>query len=107
MFRGKLATRAGNYAAVRILTPIFTQQVAISQRQLERLYKTQVGMSPKHYARLMRIMAARLALKQKPAQSNTRLAIDLGFYDQAHFIREFTAVIGMTPYRYMQRSRLP
>jgi AraC-like DNA-binding protein len=85
--------------------PELAQNLAISQRQLERLYQVQVGMSPKHYAQLARVENARLNLKRMSEQSTTRLAVELGFYDQAHFIREFRAVVGMTPYRYMQRSR--
>lgn len=85
--------------------PALAQEFAISQRQLERLYQSQVGMSPKQYSQLLRIETARLALKQMNEQSTTRLAVDLGFYDQAHFIREFRAVIGMTPYAYLKRNR--
>jgi AraC-like DNA-binding protein len=65
----------------------------------------QVGMSPKQYARLLRVETARLALKRMRAPSTTYLAAELGFYDQAHFIREFSAVVGMTPYAYLKRSR--
>lgn len=85
--------------------PDLAQQLAISQRQLERLFHSQVGMSPRQYAQLCRIETARLALKQMTSQSNTSLAADLGFYDQSHFIREFRSVVGMTPHGYMKRSR--
>ncbi len=81
------------------------RKLAISQRQLERLYQSQVGMSPKQYSRLLRVETARLTLKQKMGQSTTGLAAELGFYDQAHFIREFSTVIGMTPYAYLKRNR--
>ncbi len=84
--------------------PELARELAISQRQLERLYQSQVGMSPKQYARLLRIDAARLALKHLNEHTTTRLAAELGFYDQSHFIREFSAVIGMTPYTYMRRK---
>jgi AraC-like DNA-binding protein len=80
------------------------QELAISQRQLERLYQVQVGMSPKQYAQLLRVEQARLGLKQLNGQTTTRLGADLGYYDQSHFIREFRAVIGMTPYAYLKRS---
>lgn len=83
--------------------PALAQEVALSQRQLERLYQIQVGVSPKQYARLLRVEQARLALKQMHEQTTTTVAADLGFYDQAHFIREFKAVIGLTPYAYMKR----
>jgi AraC-like DNA-binding protein len=95
-----LRQRAGTLAI-----PDLARSLAISQRQLERLYQSQVGMSPKQYSQLLRIEAARLALKQINHQTTTNLAANLGFYDQAHFIREFQAVIGMTPYAYMNRSR--
>ncbi len=86
--------------------PIATlaQQLAVSQRQLERLYQSQVGMSPKQYACLLRVDRARLALKQLDGQTTTRIGTDLGYFDQSHFIREFNAVVGMTPYAYMKRS---
>ena len=74
--------------------------LGISQRQLEHLFRYQVGITPVQYVRLRRVEAARLALRQRK-QSNTRLAVALGYYDQAHFIRDFRAVIGMTPYAYM------
>jgi AraC-like DNA-binding protein len=81
------------------------QECAISQRQLERLYQCQVGMSPKQYTQLLRVDRARLALKRMRQSSTTALSMELGFYDQPHFIREFSAVVGMTPYAYMKRNR--
>jgi AraC-like DNA-binding protein len=83
--------------------PALADDLAISQRQLEHLFRSQVGMTPMHYLRLQRVEIARLALKQKK-QSAARLAADLGYFDQAHFIREFRSVIGLTPYAYMMRK---
>lgn len=83
--------------------PELARTFAISQRQLERLYQTQVGMSPRQYAQLVRVEAARLSLKQLHTDSAAALAADLGYYDQSHFIREFCAVVGMTPHAYRQR----
>lgn len=85
--------------------PQLARQLGISQRQLERLYQCQVGMSPKQYAQLVRVETARLALRQMPPHTTTALAHNLGFYDQSHFIREFRAIIGMTPYHYMKSRR--
>lgn len=84
--------------------PALARDLAVSQRHLERLYRSQVGMSPKQYAQLLRVETARLALKQMDGQTTTRLAAELGFYDQSHFIREFSAVVGMTPYAYQKRK---
>ncbi|MCB9133829.1 MAG: helix-turn-helix domain-containing protein [Anaerolineales bacterium] len=86
--------------------PELAQELAISQRQLERLYQHQVGMSPKQYAQLQRVENARVALKKMRGQTTTRLGLELGFYDQAHFIREFSDVVGITPYAYLKRGRI-
>jgi AraC-like DNA-binding protein len=84
--------------------PALARELAISQRQLERLYQTQVGMSPKQYGRLVRVEKARLALKGLNGQTATRLGADLGYYDQSHFIRDFRAVTGMSPSAYRRRK---
>lgn len=78
--------------------------LAIGHRQLERLYYTQVGVSPKQYARVLRVNAARAALKQVGQTSLTDLGLTLGFYDQSHFIREFKGIVGMTPSAYRAHS---
>lgn len=76
----------------------------ISQRQLERLFQTQVGMSAKTYARLVRVQTARARLRQ--AQPTAHLSQDLGFYDQSHFVRDFQAIMGLTPQQYRQNRAL-
>jgi AraC-like DNA-binding protein len=72
----------------------------ISQRQLERHFQAQVGLSAKTYARLVRVQTARIRLRQ--AQPTAHLSQDLGFYDQSHFIRDFQAIMGLTPQQYRQ-----
>jgi AraC-like DNA-binding protein len=81
----------------------FAEKLSLSQRQLERLYQREVGMSPKQYLKLLRIENARSSLRHMREETTARLAVELGFYDQAHFIREFRDVVGMTPYAYMKR----
>lgn len=76
--------------------------VCISQRQLERLFQTQVGMSAKTYARLVRVEQARAMLKQVLSTA-VHLSQDLGYYDQSHFIHDFQAIMGQTPQQYRQR----
>ena len=91
----------------RFSIPKLAQEFSISQRQMERIYQTQVGMSPKQYSRLLRVESARHALKQMDGTSSAELAAELGFYDQSHFIREFSTVIGISPHAYIKRTREP
>ena len=79
------------------------QRVNLSERQLERLFGKEVGLSPKQYARLIRLQRARHSLKQSTALSLTDISHTLGYYDQAHFNREFKALIGITPGDYLCR----
>lgn len=95
-------------AAGRLSIANLAGRYAISQRHLERRFHEQVGISPKAYARLLRVETARLNLKRLATEPDTNLAhlaVELGFYDQPHFIREFRAVVGMTPARYMKRDK--
>ncbi len=90
-----IASRKGVLSIASLAREMF-----ISQRQLERLFKKQVGISPKTYARLQQVRQARKVLK-----ANTGLLADVGyqtgFYDQSHFIREFKKVVGITPTQYV------
>lgn len=75
-------------------------KLGYSQRRIERLFNTQVGMTPKEYARTLRIAQARLYIKHPKPKSFADISYDLGFYDQAHFINQFKKVVGITPQGY-------
>lgn len=92
-----------NRANGQLVIPQLAEVVALGQRQLERLYQEQVGLSPKKMAQLRRVRQARAALKQG-GHSLTDIAYQCGFYDQAHFIREFKASTGLTPTAYLIRQ---
>jgi len=81
------------------------EDIGRSCRQVERLFKGYVGMTPKQYARIVRIKSARYRLKNRSDQSCTEIGVLSGFYDQAHFIREFQSVIGLSPMKYLNFRR--
>ncbi|WP_102795170.1 helix-turn-helix domain-containing protein [Bowmanella denitrificans] len=82
-----------------------TQDMNISQRQLERQFGRWLGLSPKQYSKLQRIQLARQLIKAAGPASLTELALQAGYYDQAHFIHEFKQVVGLTPGQYLKRKR--
>jgi AraC-like DNA-binding protein len=73
--------------------------VNVSGRQLERLFMAGVGMGPKRLARISRLQHL-LALAgptgPKPG-SWARVALECGYYDQAHLMRDFRELTGQTP----------
>ena len=80
--------------------------VGVSTKRLIALFRTEVGLSPKAYARIRRFQAAlRLLSAGRPG---ARVAADVGYFDQAHFVREFRSFTGITPTQYAeQRILLP
>lgn len=84
---------AGRVAAV-------ARELGLSPRQLERLFLDRVGVSPKRYARLRRFEGA-VQLARSNGTSG-RVALAAGYADQAHFIRDFRALVGTTPRRFIQ-----
>lgn len=79
--------------------------VALSVRQLERLFQVQVGMTPKLLARITRFEAAQRQIFGASGLSFTRLAHDLGYADQAHFSREFRAFARLSPGGFAAETR--
>ena len=72
------------------------QECGISIRTLQRKFRESVGVSPKHFARIMRFQQSLFYL-QKGSESITTISYNLGFFDQAHFIHEFKTFSGLTP----------
>ena len=79
--------------------------VQLSPRQLQRRFSTAVGLSPKQFARVRRLRSALQHLVSESPMSWTTVAADLGFADQAHLIREFGALAGLTPVAVAERIR--
>ena len=72
-------------------------QAGVSRQYLTRVFREDVGVSPKLYCRLSRFQAA-LKLARKGEQVNwADLAIGAGYTDQSHMIAEFREFSGMTP----------
>ncbi|WP_432473487.1 helix-turn-helix domain-containing protein [Amphritea sp. HPY] len=81
-----------------------TRACSISQRQLERLFQREVGMTAKQYNKLQRVRNSRELIRtQRHNSSLSDIALISGYYDQAHFIREFKSVIGITPGLFMSK----
>ena len=69
----------------------------INRRSLERKFTSAIGMSPKQLTKVIRLQAAIKMLEKKQFTSLTSLAYENGYYDQAHFIRDFKDFTGVSP----------
>jgi AraC-like DNA-binding protein len=73
-------------------------------RALQRLFRREVGIGPKEVIRRYRLMEAAERLAKEESLSGGDLAYELGYSDQAHFIRDFKAVTGVSPEAYHRRQ---
>jgi AraC-like DNA-binding protein len=74
-------------------------ELKISERQLERIFKQYVGLSPKFYSRIIRFSTI-FQLKEQGDPNWIDLTYESGFADQSHFIRNFKAFTGEDPSSY-------
>lgn len=69
----------------------------ISQRQLRRLFKYYIGSTPKSFSKVVRFQNILRAKPSTQSLKRNKLFYDLGYYDQAHFIKDFKSFYGVTP----------
>jgi AraC-like DNA-binding protein len=75
-------------------------EFAMSARQLQRLFREYVGVTPKWVIQRYRLIEAAEQLASGPPRDFAALALDLGYADQAHFIRDFRKIVGRPPAGY-------
>ncbi len=74
-------------------------------RQVQRLFRDYVGIAPQQYFSQLRAQQARERIKRlAPDETLTEVAHALNFHDQAHFIRDFQRIVGLTPGQYRRRQ---
>lgn len=69
----------------------------LSARQLRRLCLQLTGITPKQLCRAIRFRHAAVQARLAERGEWSQVALDCGYYDQAHFVNEFRALSGLTP----------
>lgn len=80
------------------------QNARISYRQIDRLFKQHLGLSPKAYARIVRFNHCVFLHRHQEFRKLTDLAYAGGYFDQMHFIKEVKHFTHRTPKQYFTRS---
>lgn len=78
---------------------------ALSVRSLQRVFAGHVGLSPKEVLARYRLQDAVTSIDAGDVDDLADLAASLGWFDQAHFSRDFRAVVGVPPSTYLSRAR--
>jgi methylphosphotriester-DNA--protein-cysteine methyltransferase len=84
-------------SAGRIRVRDLASQVGVGERRLQQLFHEQIGLSPKATCRLARFRAVLARRRREAGRSWIEIALDSGFYDQAHLVNELRAFTGLTP----------
>ncbi|AWM80296.1 AraC family transcriptional regulator [Gammaproteobacteria bacterium ESL0073] len=76
-----------------------------STRYIYKTFTDQFGISPKFYCLTLRFQNALLKLLYNDSVTLTELAIDLGYADQSHFLREFKKFAAVSPKKFLMAIR--
>ncbi len=66
------------------------------------MFNRYVGVSPKWVIRRYRLHEAADRLANGEAVDWPNIALDLGYFDQAHFVKDFKAIVGTPPAKYVR-----
>ena len=72
-------------------------ELGTTYKTLGKKYREQVGILPKTFSRIIRVNYALNALNDLPTYRAADLYTQLGYYDEAHLIKDFKQVLGITP----------
>ena len=81
-----------------------SDKIGYSQKHFINLFRQQVGVPPKQYLRIMRFQKAICAIEENAVIQWNRVALESGYFDQAHFIHDFKRLSGFTPNEYLKRK---
>jgi AraC-like DNA-binding protein len=78
------------------------ENAGMSHRRFLQLFNNQIGMTPKAFSRVRRFQRVLDFVNARPGNTRreigwVQLALDCGYYDQAHFIHDFQNFSGFTP----------
>lgn len=85
----------------RISVAELARELEVTPRHLRRLFSRRVGISPKQYAKIVQVNAVLAAMRPGQPGKIQQLALENGYYDQSHFIRDFTRHIGQNPTEFL------
>ena len=71
--------------------------VCLCQRHFERKFKSSVGVSPKMFAKIFRFKHAVKCLQDYPYKDLLTVAVECGYYDHTHLIKDFKTMSGNAP----------
>ena len=82
-----------------------TGQLGLSPRRFIQVFSEEVGLTPKLFCRVRRFQEVLVRIHRGEAIDWTEIALSCGYFDQAHFIRDFRSFSGLSPSAFLARPR--
>jgi AraC-like DNA-binding protein len=79
---------------------LLLKMAGMDKRALQRLFQKYVGIGAKWVIQRYRLHEAIARVQESPRMDWAALALELGYFDQAHFTRDFRALVGQSPAEY-------
>jgi AraC-like DNA-binding protein len=95
----------GQPAATRV--DELCEQAGLGKRALQQLFRNYIGIGPKWMIQRYRLHEALERLEQSTSVDWAEFALALGYFDQAHFNKDFRLMVGMTPGEYRTINQAP
>jgi len=99
----RIALSRGSFPVERL-----SSTLGLTRQHLTRLFDFHVGLGVKVFSRIIRLRHVLGALERVSSERCrvdwARLAVEAGYFDQAHFVRDFRALTGLTPERFQHRD---
>lgn len=73
-----------------------------SDRYINKVFIEEMGFSPKVFCKIIQFQKALEVLNCGRPENMTETSVNLGYYDQSQFIRDFTKYCGITPLKYLK-----
>ncbi len=73
-----------------------------TERYINKIFMEEMGFSPKIFCKIIQFQKSLGLLNCGRKENMTQVAVDLGYYDQSQFIRDFTKYCGITPNKYLK-----
>ena len=77
----------------------------ISRQYFHQYFKEKIGLAPKSYAKIIRLRHTVDMIYNNKAKSQTQIALDMGYFDQSHFIYDFKSILNQTPKSFFKQKQ--
>ncbi|EOS40829.1 hypothetical protein C809_04401 [Lachnospiraceae bacterium MD335] len=99
-----LADRITSHPEQELLIETLAADIFVSKYYLIRKFKSSIGMTPHQFCIQNRIRKSQGLLDEEKTVS--RIAAEMGFYDQSHFDKAFQRIVGISPSEYIHSKKL-